>query len=141
MKISLAQTDAEREACYEVRRVVFIEEQDVSWEDERDAFDATARHFLGEADGSAVGTARVVGDGDSIKIGRVAVLQSHRGQGLGAKIMAAVVDDAKARGVREAKLESQLYAIPFYERFGFRAEGPEYDDGTGILHRMMHAKL
>jgi predicted GNAT family N-acyltransferase len=87
------------------------------------------------------GTARMIARGDTAKIGRVAVMPSHRGTGLGLKIMQGVMDDARTRGFKLAELESQTYAIPFYAKLGFVAEGPDYDDGSGIMHRLMRASL
>ncbi|WP_341863289.1 GNAT family N-acetyltransferase [Gymnodinialimonas sp. 57CJ19] len=138
MKIALADTDAARQACFDIRRAVFIEEQQIPEAEEWDADDATCLHYLA---GDGAGTARVIPRGDTAKIGRVAVMKAHRGTGLGARIMQTLMEDAKARGFTAAELESQVYAIAFYERLGFVAEGPDYDDGSGILHRLMRAKL
>lgn len=138
MKIAVAETDAARQACFDIRRAVFIEEQQIPEDEEWDASDATCLHYLA---GDGAGTARVIARGDCAKIGRVAVTMAHRGTGLGAKIMRALMDDSKARGFTSAELESQVYAIPFYERLGFVAEGPEYDDGSGIMHKLMRAAL
>lgn len=138
MKITLADTDAARQACFDIRRAVFIEEQQIPEAEEWDAHDATCLHYLA---GDGAGTARIIAKGDTAKIGRVAVTQAHRGTGLGLSIMQALMEDASARGFKTAELESQVYAIPFYERLGFVAEGPEYDDGSGILHRLMRASL
>ncbi len=141
MKISVAETKAAQAACFAIRRAVFIEEQQIDEAEEWDADDATCTHYLAEdADGPA-GTARMIAKGDSAKIGRVAVTQAHRGTGLGQRIVEVVLADAKARGFAEAELESQVTAIPFYERLGFVAEGPDYDDGSGILHRVMRRRL
>jgi len=141
MKIALADTQAARSACFAIRRAVFIEEQAIPEAEEWDDHDDTCRHYLAETDAGPAGTARLIAKGDSAKIGRVAVLKQARGTGLGARIMRAVLDDARATGFRQAELEAQLYAIPFYERLGFVAEGPEFDDGSGILHRRMRLSL
>lgn len=138
MKITLAQTEAERQACFDIRRAVFIDEQQIPEAEEWDADDATCLHYLA---GQNAGTARLIAKGDTAKIGRVAVVKAHRGTGLGVQIMTAVMQDAKARGFAQAVLESQTYAIPFYARLGFVAEGPEYDDGSGIMHKLMRAPL
>ena len=140
MRVSRAETDLDRKACFDIRRAVFIEEQKIPEPEEWDEYDETAIHYLAQSDGPA-GTARLIAKGRSAKIGRVAVMLRHRGTGLGAAIMNAVLKDAKASGFSEAELESQLSAIPFYERLGFIAEGPEYDDGSGILHRLMRREL
>ncbi|QXT40108.1 GNAT family N-acetyltransferase [Gymnodinialimonas ceratoperidinii] len=142
MKVALAETKAARQACFDIRRAVFIEEQQIPEAEEWDAHDASCLHYLAtDASGAAAGTARVIARGESAKIGRVAVLPAHRGTGLGAMIMRALMADAKKRGFSQAELESQVYAIPFYGRLGFVAEGPDYDDGSGIMHRLMRASL
>ena len=51
-----------------------------------------------------------------------------------------VLDEAQRRGFPEAVLDSQTYAIPFYERLGFVAEGEEFDD-AGIPHFLMRRGL
>lgn len=132
----VAESEAERQACFDIRRAVFIEEQQIPEAEEWDADDATCVHYL--TDG---GTARMIARGNTAKIGRVAVMPSHRGTGLGLRIMEAVMEDARSRGFAQAELESQVYAIPFYARLGFEVEGPEYDDGSGILHRLMRARM
>lgn len=138
MKIAVT-TDLD--ACMAIRRKVFVEEQNVPEELELDEHDATAVHLLATADdGRPVGTARLLIDGDRAKIGRVAVLAETRGTGAGAALMRAALEELRGRGVREAKLGSQVHAIGFYERLGFQAHGPEYDD-AGIPHRDMTLRL
>lgn len=123
-------------ACAAIRRKVFIEEQNVAEEIELDDLDATAVHLLAVRDGRAIGTARLLIDGERAKIGRVALLPQDRGTGAGAALMRAALDELRARGVMTAKLGAQVHAIGFYEKLGFVAHGPEYDD-AGIPHRDM----
>ena len=127
-------------ACFAIRRRVFIEEQNVPEEIELDEHDATAVHLLATRDGRAIGTARLLIDGETAKIGRVALLAEERGTGAGAALMRAALDELRSRGVRTAKLGAQCHAIGFYERLGFTAYGPEYDD-AGIPHRDMSLSL
>ena len=71
------------------------------------------------------------------KIGRVAVLADQRGTGLGRKLIEACLAElSNDPEVSAAKLGSQIHALGFYEKLGFVAEGPEFDD-AGIPHRMM----
>ena len=124
-------------ACHALRRTVFIEEQSVPEADEMDDLDDGAIHLLARDDaGRPVATARLLIKGDIGKIGRVCVLADQRGTGTGAALMRAAVDALIARGVREAHLGSQVHAMGFYEKLGFVAEGPVYDD-AGIPHRDM----
>ena len=127
-------------ACAAIRRRVFIEEQNVPEELELDDLDATAVHLLASRDGRPIGTARLLIDGETAKIGRVALLPEARGTGAGAALMRAALDELRARGVRTAKLGAQTYAIGFYEKLGFTAYGPENDD-AGIPHRDMSLAL
>ena len=135
MTLTIARTD-DLDACLALRRTVFIEEQSVPEELERDEHDATALHLLATLDGRPVGTARILLKGDAGKIGRVCVLRDLRGQGVGAALIRAAVEELRALGLARAKLGSQVHAIPFYEKLGFTAEGPVYDD-AGIPHRDM----
>ena len=127
-------------ACAAIRRRVFIEEQNVPEALELDELDATALHLLATRDGRAIGTARLLIEGETAKIGRVALLPEARGLGAGAALMRAALDELRARGVRTAKLSAQTHAIGFYEKLGFTAHGPEYDD-AGIPHRDMTLRL
>lgn len=141
---ALVTTAAERETVFALRMVVFVEEQAVPPEEELDAYDLTATHFLlrrGGTPGEIVGTARLLNKGDGTgKIGRVAILQAQRGKGLGVQLMRFVEATAKAQGYRRLNLDAQCYAIPFYEKLGYVAEGDIFLD-AGIEHRFMSKAL
>ncbi len=123
--------------CLDLRRVVFIEEQGVSEADERDDLDADAVHLLARVDGVAVGSARLLQQGGTGKIGRVCVLGSARGQGIGAALIRAAIEEFRGMpGVSKVKLGAQTHAIAFYQQLGFTAYGDVYDD-AGIPHRDM----
>ncbi|WP_405404328.1 GNAT family N-acetyltransferase [Paracoccus sp. Ld10] len=127
--------------CHALRRTVFIEEQNVPEADEMDDLDDDAVHLLASDDaGHPVATARLLLKDDIGKIGRVCVLADHRGTGMGAALMRAAIDALAARGVRQVRLGSQTHAMGFYEKLGFVAEGPVYDD-AGIPHRDMALNL
>lgn len=131
------ETTTDLAACHALRRTVFIEEQGVPENEELDDQDDRAIHLLAWQDGRAVGSARILLDGDTGKIGRVCVLPQARGQGLGAALIRAALDVLRVQpGIGRAKLGSQTHAIGFYEKLGFAAFGPVYDD-AGIPHRDM----
>lgn len=140
MSVSVAPT-TDIATCLALRRVVFIEEQSVPEVEEVDGLDGEALHILAVADGRAVGCARILLKANTAKIGRVCVLQDMRGAGLGAQIIAGCLDAAKTQlGAQKALLGSQTHAVGFYEKLGFHAFGPEYDD-AGIPHRDMEITL
>ncbi|NHF73901.1 GNAT family N-acetyltransferase [Paracoccus xiamenensis] len=137
MKVEL--TD-DLDTCLTLRRTVFIEEQGVPEAEEIDDLDDQAQHLLGWQDGVAVATARIFLNDGVGKVGRVCVLAQARGTGAGAAIMRGAIDALRAQGAAKVKLSSQCYAIPFYEKLGFLAYGPEYPD-AGIPHRDMVLEL
>ena len=117
-----------------VRRRVFIEEQRVPEAEEWDATDPVAHHVLAlDGKRDAVGTGRLAPGG---KIGRVAVLPQYRGAGVGSGIVGHFVNLAAELGLARVYLHAQTATLRFYERLGFRAEGPEFDE-VGIPHRLM----
>lgn len=130
------------ETCRAIRREVFVIEQSVPEAEEWDGKDGDAIHLIARnADGQPTGTARILLIGDTGKIGRVAVLKSARGTGTGAALILAALDELRSLpGITRAKLGAQTHAIGFYEKLGFTAYGPEYDD-AGIPHRDMSREL
>jgi predicted GNAT family N-acyltransferase len=123
--------------CIALRRAVFIEEQGISEADEIDQFDVAGLHMLATIDGRPVGTARLLIEEGLGKIGRICVLSDCRGIGLGKALVeygAAFLSGLPE--VKYAKLGAQDHAIGFYEKLGFEAVGPFYDD-AGIPHRDM----
>jgi predicted GNAT family N-acyltransferase len=124
----------DRAALQSVRRSVFIEEQGIPESDEWDDIDPVARHVLVVAGNrDAVGTGRLEPTG---KIGRVAVLPQYRGTGVGSLIMGHLVNHATESGFTKVYLHAQAAAAGFYERLGFRAEGPVFEE-CGIPHLRM----
>ncbi len=139
MSYNVEQTD-DVAACFALRRTVFIKEQNVSEADELDDLDAASIHLIARNDGMPVGTARLTIAEGQAKIGRVCVLKSHRGQGLGAAMILNALEIAREHGAAKATLGAQTHALRFYEALGFRAVGPIYDD-AGIPHRDMVCAL
>lgn len=127
---------ADRAVLQQIRRDVFILEQQVPESDEWDTDDAVSVHALARLNREPVGTGRLNPTG---KIGRIAVIAGLRGLGIGAMITRRLLEEAHRRGIREPYLHSQLQAVPFYEKLGFASEGDVFDE-AGIPHvRMKHA--
>ena len=127
--------------CLAIRREVFVDEQGVPLEEEMDAHDAACTHFLALAASEAVGTARLRLTGDGrVKAERVAGRRPFRRAGVGRVLMHALEDEARACGARELRLNAQVAVVAFYERLGWRAEGPEFLE-AGIPHRAMRKPL
>ncbi|TDX26198.1 putative GNAT family N-acyltransferase [Modicisalibacter xianhensis] len=121
----------------ELRRRVFIDEQQVPEAEEWDGQDPDCLHFLACENGQPIGTARLLPDGH---IGRVAVLGQARGRGIGLLLMREAIAAARLLDHEEVILAAQIQAMPFYERLGFQAYGEEFLD-AGIPHRNMRLML
>lgn len=140
-------------ALVAVRREVFVVGQGVPVEIELDDLDATAEHAVACVDGAVVGTGRLVAgrideagelvggtDGTVATIGRMAVLDSARGQGLGRRLLDLLVARADERGLPAVELHAQVHARGFYEAAGFVAAGPVYLE-AGIEHIGMRRRV
>ena len=125
-----------------VRESVFVQEQGISREDEWDAMDsecehAVVRNFLD----MPVATGRLLPAVDGIShIGRMAVLRSVRGAGLGEQVLQALLNRARQRGDRRVVLHAQRSAEGFYAQAGFAVEGEPFDE-VGIPHVIMSLDL
>ncbi|MEW2247374.1 GNAT family N-acetyltransferase [Streptomyces sp. NPDC058733] len=150
-EVRLAEDPADREACFAVRKQVFVHEQGVPEDIEYDAYDADAVHVLAvRADGMPLGTGRLLygeaaaakNGGDPLvgSLGRLAVTREARGLGVGAALVRAVEEAARARGLSAVDLHAQTHALGFYERLGYEVYGPEFPD-AGIPHRAMRRPL
>ncbi|WP_406127735.1 GNAT family N-acetyltransferase [Streptomyces sp. NBC_00989] len=149
--VRVAEDPADREACFAVRKEVFVVEQGVAQEIEYDDYDVVATHVLAvREDGVPLGTGRLLygevaaaktgGDLTVGSLGRLAVTKEARGLGVGVALVRAVEDAARARGLAAVDLHAQTHALGFYERLGYEAYGPEFAD-AGIPHRAMRRAL
>ena len=128
--VSVAQWQKNNADIRRIRDSVFIAEQSVPPELEWDAEDADAVHFLAREGDYAVGTARVLADGE---IGRLSVLKDWRGLKVGEALLSAVIDEAEKRGLEPLKLSAQVQAVDFYQRFGFVVTSKEFLE-AGLPH-------
>ena len=131
----------DRRRSMTIREEVFVVEQGVPPDLELDDDEERCQHFLALVGDDVVGTARLNPiSADVAKAQRVAVLAPWRGSGVGAALMASMATAAREAGHKRVELGSQLSAIPFYERLGYVADGPIFDD-AGIPHRHMSLAL
>jgi len=139
IQVKQISSDEAKARAFAIRMRVFVREQRVPAAIELDHDDERAIHFLATSDGRAVGTARLVSHHGSAKIGRMAVLKSYRGKGVGKKLLRRAVATAKKLGARTIYLHAQVPVIEFYEKLGFRCVGAVFDE-AGIPHRKMILK-
>jgi predicted GNAT family N-acyltransferase len=127
-------------AALALREAVFCGEQGVSLADELDGRDDEAVHVVAIEDGAVIGTCRLLVDGMTVTLGRMAVAPAARGRGLSR----ALLDEADARartfGAQRIALAAQLGVQDLYERAGYEPYGDVFLD-AGIEHVMMAKQL
>jgi predicted GNAT family N-acyltransferase len=128
-----------------VRETVFVLEQNVPVEEERDALDPRCRHVIARDErGKAIGTGRLVPPSDTnaspARVGRMAVLREWRGAGVGDAMLQALLRQARELGWNDIVLNAQVSAQAFYARHGFIAFGERFTE-AGIEHQAMRRLL
>ena len=118
-----------------IRETVFIDEQRVPRELEFDDRDPVCLHVLVFDGDQAVGTGRLDLEYGG-KVGRVAVVGTHRRAGVGTALMERLHAIACERQHPQLWCNAQLTAVPFYERLGYVASGPMFIE-AGIEHVRM----
>lgn len=128
-------------SCLQLRRTVFIEEQNVPEDEEVDGDDPNCEHVLLTIDETPVGAARLKYYDNFIKVQRVCVLEDYRGQGIGSHIINFIIKHIEKNDIRNSvRLGSQIHALEFYKGLGFVEFGEEYLD-AGILHKDMEYQI
>ena len=140
MKLTVVATD-DVATCVGLRRKVFIEELGVPEHIERDGRDEDAHHLIAFRNDVPAGTARMLVEGCTGKIGRVCVLTEFRGEGTGAALINACIDHLKHIGMSKAVLGALVTEIDFYKASGFKPFGAEFEDAGGLPHINMERML
>jgi predicted GNAT family N-acyltransferase len=122
------------EKAYAIRKVVFVEEQncppELEWENEE-----VSIHFLATVDNAPAGACRWRKTDAGYKLERFAVLKEFRKKGVGQALVAAALADLPEEATY-VYLNAQLEAMPLYAKFGFVAEGEQFEE-AGIQHFKM----
>jgi predicted GNAT family N-acyltransferase len=122
------------EACCSIRIQVFVEEQKVDPELEYD-HEEESHFYLLYVDGKPVATARWRETEKGIKLERFAMLKEFRNLGLGSELLKEVLKDVQKLD-KKIYLHSQLKAVSYYERAGFKKVGEIFTE-AGIGHYLM----
>ncbi|KAJ9125676.1 hypothetical protein QFC22_000638 [Naganishia vaughanmartiniae] len=144
-EVVVADTPELVQACYDIRIEVFVTEQGFSIDDEMDQYDNGAQvvHLLlsvlepsdanpiGEPKRVPVGVVRIITAKN--KLGRLAILKPYRSYGFGKVLVESVHDWAKSQLKKD---DEKIHAIPFYEKCGYHAEGPQFEE-DGAPHQKM----
>lgn len=135
--VNKATNKEELEKVFAIRKLVFVEEQncppELEWEYEEESV-----HFLALMNNQPCGACRWRKTENGYKLERFAVLKEFRGKRVGQALVAAALSDLPA-GADYIYLNAQLDAMPLYAKFGFMAEGDQFEE-AGIQHFKMVKK-
>ena len=124
----------EMQKCFEIRKDVFVNEQQCDPKDEYE-FEEVSTHYLLSEKNIPLATARYRKTENGIKMERFAVLKSKRGKGYGIKILKKMILDLSHSKLTKY-LHAQVQVVKFYEKVGFKKIGEKFDE-VGIMHYKM----
>ena len=129
---------SDKKKAFEIRNLVFCEEQKVSKKIEFDGLDQFCDHYLAKINEVPIGTARVREEKKGIfKIERMAVLKEYRKKGVGKAIIKEILKHyLNLNKLNNLILNSQIEAKDFYKKFGFVEVGEEFIEAN-IIHKKM----
>jgi predicted GNAT family N-acyltransferase len=140
LDIRVVRTGKELAHVFRIREQVFVREQNVASERERDEFDRSSQHVLVRYRNGPVGCARIRFIDRSAKLERVAVLMTCRNKGVGARLVDFLIDYYIKNGAMEIFLHAQCNVIKFYRKWGFEPRGEPFM-GEGIRHEEMYLNV
>ncbi len=141
VELKLVETEAEMEAALAVRMRVFVAEQSVPAEEELDDEDATATHVIARHNELVVGTGRLLIRAEgTCQIGRMAVDQPWRRQGVGGQLLLYLEQEARSQGMSQVMLHAQEYVKGFYAAHGYLERGELFLE-AGIPHIEMRKEI
>ena len=136
--------------AFEIRNKVFVGENGIPKELEFDDLDKDSMHVIVyEADPNgrnnqrkvintkAVATGRIIYDGFSCQIGKIAVLKEYRGNRYGDFTVRMLLNKAFTAGIEEVTIHAFLSSEGFYNKIGFKKIGDKFIE-NGIWHCKMY---
>jgi len=122
---------------FEIRQRVFVEEQNVSREEEYDDYEDESMHYMLLVDKEPAGTARWRFTDKGIKLERFAILPQFRNKGAGSVLVNAVLEDVLPHN-QLIYLHAQVSAINLYKRAGFVAQGELFYEANIAHYKMTY---
>ncbi|MFM9163921.1 MAG: GNAT family N-acetyltransferase [Solirubrobacterales bacterium] len=124
----------------ELRREVFVVEQQVAEAEEFDGREEECVHVVAVDDGRVIGCCRLLPAGEVVKLGRMVVASGRRREGVAAALLAESDRQAAALGASRITLSAQTYVVSLYEQAGYEVAGEPFDE-VGIEHVRMEKRL
>ena len=140
LKIRKVKNKNELDETFEIRKIVFVEEQNVPIDLEMDGLDNEAEHFIAYINKKPIGCARIRIKNNFAKLERIAIIKEYRNNRFGKQLTKFLIDYCKQKKFDEIRLHSQTYVSDFYKKLGFKAIGENFFE-AGIEHVEMYIKI
>jgi predicted GNAT family N-acyltransferase len=134
LKVIIANSNEQLNQIFNIRKVVFVEEQKVDEREEYDEYESSSKHLIAVSDNIPVGTCRFRNTDKGIKLERFAVLKEYRGNNVGAALVNHSLN--LLEGEKNIYLHAQIQVVDFYRKFGFVTVGDEFVEAN-IRHFKM----
>lgn len=134
LEIIRIERDDEMQKAWQIRRIVFVQEQDCPEELEYE-FEDESTHYLAYYHDIPVATCRWRMTPKGIKLERFAVLASYRRKGIADALVKFLLQEVAPKQ-QEIYLHAQISAMPLYVKNGFVQEGEMFIE-AGIEHFKM----
>jgi cation diffusion facilitator family transporter len=123
--------------AHHIRNEVFVAEQNVDPVLEFDGQDHISTHYLCLYQETPIATARWRETTDGIKLERFAVLKKFRKNGFAKILLDQILKDVAFRK-KQIYLHSQVFAVGFYEKFGFVKTGETFIEANIEHYKMIY---
>jgi putative N-acetyltransferase (TIGR04045 family) len=142
LEIRIASEPWEIEAYYRIRHQVFVEEQGVFKDSDRDEHDETGIPIIACCDGRIAGVVRCYPTSEGIWYGgRLAVHRDYRKYDIGTRLVRKAVETMERHeDVERFVANIQIQNVRFFRRLGWFRVGQPFLF-NGIRHQMMEAPL
>jgi GNAT superfamily N-acetyltransferase len=102
----------------------------------RIANDAEGSHWAIEVEGAVVSVASLFTEGERVQLRKFATLPAWQGRGIGTRLLAALIEEARQRGGRIFWCNARVNALAIYARAGLEPEGERYERDGRLYQRM-----
>ncbi|MEA2055517.1 MAG: GNAT family N-acetyltransferase [Candidatus Thermoplasmatota archaeon] len=126
LDIKMIKNKDELDKIISIRKIVFVQEQNVPLELEIDGLDPESEHFMAYLDGEPIGCARVRTKNNFAKLERIAIIKEHRRKGHGKELTNFLIDYYRKKNFDEIYLHSQIDVVGFYKKYGFKTRGETF---------------
>jgi len=142
LSIGLATTPYELEAYYRIRKQIFVSEQGIYTESDRDLHDRESLPIVANVNGEVVGTVRCYRMREGLWYGgRLAVLPEHRNYRIAAGLVRTAVKMMQQRSdVNRFLATVQVQNVRFFQKLGWKTLGHTIVL-NGVHHRLMEYVL